>query len=98
MKALIIIGLLLSLVSAANADCFYCGSSVVCSGETKMDVIVKCGQPDDSEVTSNLDGQSFTTLYYNCGEGRFIRILKFVGSRLIRIKSGGYGSGPERCN
>jgi hypothetical protein len=89
-------------VSTAQADSFRCGSSVVSTGETKIDVIIKCGRPDYSEVTSvslsNYSATKVETFYYNCGEGRFVRILTFYGSDLVGIRSGGnYGTGPSRC-
>ena len=110
MKALVILGLLLFLVSAANADCLRCGSRNACTGDSKIEVISKCGQPDDSETTSydssgsvsgsgrvDLHTTKVDTFYYNCGEGRFIHTLTFHGSKLISIKRGGYGSGPAKC-
>jgi hypothetical protein len=88
--------------SLAQADSIRCVSGIVSTGETKGDVISKCGPPDYSEVESvKFSGSSATaieTWYYNCGEGRFNRTLKFKGSKLVEIKSPGtYGSGPPRC-
>lgn len=90
------------LVSMAQADSFRCGSRVVSTGDSKADVIIKCGSPDYSEVTSvEVTGSSVTKIesfYYNCGEGRFTQILIFRGSALVGIRSSGnYGSGPQRC-
>jgi hypothetical protein len=36
-------------------------------------------------------------LYYNCGQGRFIRILTFRGGTLISIETGDRGSGGQKC-
>lgn len=35
--------------------------------------------------------------YYNCGEGRFIKVLTFKGNELVEIEAEGRGSGPKRC-
>ena len=42
------------LASIVQADSFRCGSRVVSTGDSKADVIIKCGPPDYSEVTTNL--------------------------------------------
>ena len=90
------------LASIAQADSFRCGSRVVSTGDSKADVIIKCGPPDYSEVTS-VEATSSSVIkiesfYYNCGEGRFTRVLIFRGSILVGIRSSGnYGSGPQRC-
>jgi len=33
---------------------------------------------------------------YNLGPRRLVKILKFVGSKLVSIEDGGYGTAPER--
>ena len=35
--------------------------------------------------------------YFNCGKGKFIRILKFVNGVLKKIEKGDYGSGESDC-
>jgi hypothetical protein len=103
MRIIIITTLVLYLVtSMAHADSFRCGSRVVSTGDSKADVVIKCGPPDYSEVTSievtDRGAVKIETFYYNCGDGRFTRILTFRGSRLVGIGStGNYGSGPQRC-
>jgi len=102
--------LFLVYVSNARADGFWCGSKLISVGETKLEVISKCGPPDDSEIVSYDTMWSFSSsgnltastkkvenLYYNCGDGRFIRILTFIDGKLTSIKNGGYGSGPKKC-
>ena len=98
----VVVSLLLVGVSLAQADSIRCPSGVVSTGDTKIDVISKCGNPDYSEVGSVKFSESSATAietwYYNCGDGRFNRTLKFKGSKLVEIKSSGtYGSGPPRC-
>ena len=103
--------LLFGFVSIANADSFRCGDSVVSTGDSKMEVLSKCGPPDYEETVSyktsgsvssggsvSLNTQPVDKLSYNCGDRRFIRVLTFRNGKLTRIENSGYGSGPEKCN
>jgi hypothetical protein len=79
-----------------------------------MEVLSKCGPPDDSETVSydtkgsrgsvfskgsvDLTTKKVDKLYYNCGDGRFIRVLTLIDGKLVTIENAGYGSGPEKCN
>jgi len=88
-------------------------TELACEGDSKFEVIYKCGEPDYTEETEEITegsvrpekpGSSFRAvrqrvekLYYNCGQGRFIKILVFRGARLIAVKNGERGSGPQRC-
>lgn len=38
------------------------------------------------------------TWTYNCGDGTTIHFLIFEGGKLKEIKTGGFGTGPRRCN
>lgn len=111
-KLFVFVGIMLfGFVSIANADSFRCGNRLVSTDDTKMDVISKCGPPHDSETVSydtkgsvssggsvNLRTKKVEKLYYNCGEGSFIRVLTLISGKLVKIENGGYGSGPEKCN
>jgi hypothetical protein len=35
--------------------------------------------------------------YYNCGEGRFIKVITFKGNEVVSIENGDWGSGPQKC-
>ena len=35
--------------------------------------------------------------YYNCGEGRFIKILIFRNGTLVDVQNGDRGSGEQKC-
>jgi hypothetical protein len=110
-KLFIFVGImLLVFVSIVNGDSFRSGNRVVSTGDSKMEVISKCGPPDDSETVSydtkgsvssgggaDLRTKKVDKLYYNCGDGRFIRALALIDGKLERIESGGYGSGPTKC-
>ncbi len=79
-----------------------CGRQVVSIGDSKLDVLAKCGEPTirDSHVeeergTPEDPGRKvYITVEewtYNLGPNRFIRILTFRNSRLTDIKTAGYG-------
>jgi hypothetical protein len=118
--------LLLSLLTSSRtyAACMSClshtGNSyteLACEGDSKFDVVRKCGKPDYEEETSQVTSGQFGStrekrtkeggftsstekiekLYYNCGQGRFIRILTFRGGSLVTIENGDRGSGDQRC-
>ncbi len=111
-RTFILIGILiLFFYSISDGDSFRCGNRIVSKGDSKIEVVSKCGEPDDLETVSyETKGSTFwrgtvdvstkkvEKMYYNCGEGRFIRILTFIDDKLVSIEEGGYGSGPQRCN
>jgi hypothetical protein len=122
----IVLGLFISLLigDPVNAACMSCLSHTgdsyteqACEGDSKFDVIRKCGKPDYEEesgqVTTGEFGSTrgqgtkeggFATstvkidkFYYNCGRGRFIKILTFSGGTLVTIETGDRGSGEQKC-
>ena len=110
-ELLLFLGMFLfGFVSIASSDSFHCGNRVVSTGDSKMDVLSKCGPPDDSETVSydtkgsasgegsvDLKTKKVDKLYYNCGESRLIRVLTVIDGKLVKIENGGYGSGPAKC-
>jgi ribosomal protein L30E len=107
-KAIFMMTLLLILTPSLSYG-FRCGTRVVAVGDTKVEVLAKCGQPDlieteqIREVFTSADkgvSQKITmiveTWTYNLGPRRLVKILKFAGSKLISIEDGGYGTVPER--
>lgn len=113
MKIVLLLLFFFSFVSIVQADCIRCktdsGSELACTGASKYEIISKCGRPDYSETvteekTSSISGGSINVktevvelLYYNCGEGQNIRILKIRGGELISIRDGDRSSGPTKC-
>jgi hypothetical protein len=108
----------------AGASCMNCisktGNSyteLACEGDSKFDVIRKCGKPDYEETTAQVttgqygserekgskqggfssSTETIDTLYYNCGVGRFVKILTFRGGILIKVEEGDRGSGEQKC-
>lgn len=103
--------LLFGFASISHGESFRCGSRIVSKGDSKIEVLSKCGPPDDSEIVSydttgfisrggsiDMSTKKVEKLYYNCGDGRFIRVLSFIDGRLVAVENGGYGSGPQKCN
>jgi len=99
-------------VLSVEATCMRCktdvGSDLACVGETKFALLSKCGSPDYSEETAektsgvlngnvNLTTKKVELIYYNCGDGKNIKIIKVRGGKIVSIKDGDRGSGPERC-
>ncbi len=115
---------LLAAAASSEAACLNCLShtgqsynDLACEGDSKYDVIRKCGQFDyieeNQQVTSGgvdttkRPGQSQSsfgavtekveTAYYNCGQGRFVKVLVFRNGRLVSISDGDRGSGEQKC-
>lgn len=82
---------------------FSCDGRVVSPGDTKPDVVTKCGEPawkdaHEEQVTERLDETTKrkTTVIvdewiYNFGPQSFLRILEFRNGKLADIRTGGYG-------
>ncbi len=81
-----------------------CSEQTVSVGDSKSDVLAKCGEPTwkdtrqeafKQRLDSGLDRSVFVTVdewTYNLGPNRFVRILTFRNGKLVDIKSGGYGT------
>ncbi len=99
-----------AIVSSASASSISCSGGNVYTGDLRMDLISKCGNPDDIEYGYDTTGatggngnftaqsRSVQKFYYNCGAGRLSRIITISDGRVIRIiTTGNYGSGPNKC-
>lgn len=102
------------LISASSAYAFRCGGALVDLGDSKVEVLVKCGEPDWRTQWSEvfISDAALVTSYgvfsekerwlYNLGPRRFMRILLFENGRLVNVTTGERGfpdSGvPERCD
>lgn len=106
--------LLFVAATVARADNNWsCGSRIVSTGDTKSEVMLKCGEPTwkDTHVSEhyekyrgNVIGGSVQTevWLYNLGPSQLTRMLYFENSKLVRIETGehGYhidGSRPRIC-
>jgi hypothetical protein len=76
-----------------------CGNRLVIVGETKVDVLAKCGQPLFSEIVGEDHirtpyGDQIRTVEewtYNFGATDFLYVLTFKGGRLVKIQQGERG-------
>jgi hypothetical protein len=80
-----------------------CSEQVVSVGDTKSDVLAKCGEPawkdtHEEAFQERLDSGLERRVYvivdewtYNLGPDRFVRILTFRNGKLADIRTGGYG-------
>ena len=100
--ALFILVIMFSVVLQAFADesSLRCKSGLIMLGETKIEVLSKCGEPGSkSTVDRKVAGSSSSrVLYvtveewtYNFGPRDFIYTLEFQGSKLIGINRGERG-------
>ncbi|HWR73691.1 MAG TPA: DUF2845 domain-containing protein [Nitrospirota bacterium] len=93
--------LLLSVSRSVFA--FSCGGRIVSPGDTKLEVVTKCGEPawkdtHEEQTMERLDETTKrkTTVIvdewtYNFGPQSFLRILEFRNGKLADIRTGGYG-------
>lgn len=78
---------LLSLGSQATAESFKCGNRFVSIGDSKAEVLLRCGEPFFAEVISGDDQVKVEQwAYKKKGYRSFIRILTFSGGVLRDIK------------
>jgi hypothetical protein len=75
---------------------FRCGTSLVKVGDTKLEVLEKCGEPTFKELIKT-DGLIVEKWYYDCGPQRFIQILTFSGGSLQKLETGDYGRSLNGC-
>lgn len=78
-----------------------CGNRIVGEGDTKAEVLVKCGQPllreyigEDVEIEYGYGTYSKRIVEewtYNFGPSKFMQILHFRGNKLIEIRNGDKG-------
>ncbi|MCK9418482.1 MAG: DUF2845 domain-containing protein [Nitrospirae bacterium] len=88
----------------STAFAFRCGDGIVSTGDSKAEVIMKCGEPAAKEARTeelveriDADRKQRTTVIidewtYNPGPSAFIRILTFTNNKLTDIKETVYGS------
>ncbi len=72
--------------SVALAETLRCGSYLIRVGDTKVDVIQRCGEPFFREVISGANERNEEQWYYVPASTQFQRIVTFRGTRVIRIE------------
>jgi hypothetical protein len=98
-----ILSLAVLILLEIAAVAFQCGDRIVSTGDTKAEVIMKCGEPtlkDSREesiiekIDANTKQKKTITIdewTYNLGPDSFIRILRFENGKLVDIQTGNYG-------
>ena len=102
------------MLAAPAAHAFRCGGALVDRGDTKAEVLIKCGNPDwktqwSEDFISDPGGASALRVssenerwVYNLGPKSFMRILRFENGRLTEVTTGerGFpeGGDPGRCD
>ncbi len=96
-----------------NMSAFQCGPKMIRLGASKLEVQVACGIPDMKDIVAarvrsrRYRGRTSAIVtsheqwMFNCGVGRFFKILTFENGRLIVIENGPShtrGTGPVRCS
>lgn len=66
-------------------DTFRCGTHLVKAGDTKLEVMEKCGPPVFKETVSGANENLVEQWHYRPGTRSFQRILTFTGARLVNI-------------
>lgn len=80
-----------------------CGDRVISAGDTKADILIKCGEPfskssHQEELKERLDDSSSRKAIvtveewtYNFGPQRFMRVITFRDGTVVDIRTAGYG-------
>lgn len=110
MKAFVVLLAACALAYAAPAfgDSFRCNNVVFLDGDSRADLLVKCGEPDyevvieektegeaASDQTFLLKKKYVVEWYYNCGENQFIKIVAIEGGKIISIRNGQRGTAED---
>lgn len=94
---------MLVFVEASSAASFRCGDRIASVGDTKAEVIMKCGEPvlkgsREENIIERIDANTkrkktiiIDEWTYDLGPNSFIRILRFENGKLVDIKTGDYG-------
>jgi hypothetical protein len=113
MKKLLLVLFVSALASGtALADSFRCNNIIFYDGNSRADVLLKCGEPDFEDVIMESTSveirpeevisskkEYVVEWYYNCGENQFIKVVKFKAGKIISIRNGkrGLGENPRNC-
>ena len=88
--------------SSARADSMQCDGGIVSVGDSKLDLLAKCGRPalvDDCQHEW-FDGSgryevAVAQWTYNFGPNRFLQVATLVAGKVVGIERGGYGYPPQ---
>ena len=110
MKSLILILLLVTglIPFQARADSISCDGGIVSSGQSAVDLIMKCGQPEWKESHQEestdmlypyLKQRTYITVEewtYNFGPQQFLRIVTLMNGVVTGVRTGQYGTSRDR--
>ena len=85
-----------TFAQARSVKSMRCGTEILRLGASTFELIQKCGDPDLKETIERREETS-ERWTYNCGTGRFIKIITLRRGKVWRIEEGDRGSGPSRC-
>ena len=80
----------LSLLAAnaqATDSSWRCGQKIIEIGDSKYDVLTKCGEPKFKEEISGADERRVEEWIYKQGSRQLTRVLTFSGTRLVKIET-----------
>lgn len=92
------------LIFAKNVRAERCANGLVAKGNTKYEVLIKCGEPafkderTEDRISRTGPGETVRSTVrieewtYNFGSNKFLRIFTFQNGALIRITTRGYGT------
>ena len=107
LKFLNIVSVVCSILIADIASADRCPNGIVALGDSKFEVIAKCGEPTFEDfrqfekVAQTGIGEvtrwivDIEELIYDFGPNRFIRVFVFENDILAKISQGGYGKSTE---
>ena len=88
----------------ARADSIACAGGIVQTGDTKLDLLAKCGRPtlveDQARERETFDARNGVArrVYvpvdvwtYDFGRNRFVQVVRIARGRVVAIERGGYG-------
>jgi hypothetical protein len=109
---LLLVGMATALAAspARGDDGMGCAGGVVSVGDSRLDLLGKCGEPTFTEsrqaqrqewVGDRVQGASRTvtitleTWTYDLGPGRLVRYARIEAGKVVDVRSGGYGRAAE---
>ena len=75
---------------SSSSESLRCGSELAAVGDTKVEVMTKCGKPSFREKTSSRRG-GIEKWYYDRGSADFVYVLIFHGGILKYVEQAGRG-------
>jgi len=113
-RFVILLLLCLGLVTTHSAYAFRCGGGLISTGDSKLTLLKKCGEPswidrwaESTVIQPDTDFEHSITRInerwiYNLGPTEFIRIITLRDGRVANIETGGRGftvfPGMQRCD